>query len=161
MIKKFKLENYSKAQQRIIMGVRLTMIVADYSDPIPFTFAEFHGREVEETVCEFTHQGETITQEQLFNAHVKSNFGIADMYAYFYNEAGEMVYKHAVRALRAGEKDLQFDRVGETDMMGVNGPVFSVDTWGEYPTAGTYTVKVEVQLATGERPTVYSGVLTV
>ena len=40
MIKKFKIENYSKAQQRIIMGVRLTMIVADYSDPIPFTFAE-------------------------------------------------------------------------------------------------------------------------
>ena len=40
MIKQFKLENYSKAEQRIIMGVRLTMIVADYSDPIPFTFAE-------------------------------------------------------------------------------------------------------------------------
>lgn len=126
---------------------------------IPFTFAEFHGREVEETICEFTYKGETITEEQLFNAHVKSNFGIADMYAYFYNEAGEMIYKHAVRALRAGEKDLQFDRVGETDMMGVNGPVFSVDTWGEYPTAGTYDIKVEVQLATGERPVVYTGKL--
>lgn len=40
MIKKFQLENYSKEQQRIIFGVRLTMIVADYSDPIPYTFAE-------------------------------------------------------------------------------------------------------------------------
>jgi len=40
MIKQFELENYTKEQQRIIMGVRLTMIVADYSDPIPFTFAE-------------------------------------------------------------------------------------------------------------------------
>ena len=72
-----------------------------------------------------------------------------------------MIYKHAVRALRAGEKDLQFDRVGETDMMGVNGPVFSVDTWGEYPAPGTYGLTVEVQLATGERPVVYTGKLAI
>ena len=128
---------------------------------IPFTFAEFHGKEVEDTVCEFTHKGDTITEDELFHAHVKSNFGIADLYAYFYNEEGEVIYKHAVRALRAGEKDLNFDRVGETDMMGVNGPVFSVDTWGEYPKEGTYAIKVEAQLATGERPVVYTGQLTI
>ena len=131
------------------------------TDYIPFTFAEFHGKAVEDTVCQFTHQGDTITEDQLFGAHVKSNYGIADLYATVTNAGGEVIYKHAVRALRAGEKDLQFDRVGETDMMGVNGPVFSVDTWGEYPPAGTYTVTVEAQLATGERPTVYTGNLII
>ena len=130
------------------------------TDYIPFTFAEFHGKEVEETVCTIDLSGDTVTAEQLFNAHIRSNFGIADMYALVKNDEGEVIYKHAVRALRAGEKDLQFDRVGETDMMGVNGPVFSVDTWGEYPEKGIYGLTVEVQLATGERITVYNGQLT-
>ena len=116
---------------------------------------------MEDTVCTCDLRGEVITEEQLFNAHIKSNFGIADMYALVKNAEGEVIYKHAVRALRAGEKDLQFDRVGETDMMGVNGPVFSVDTWGQYPEKGTYDITLEVQLATGERPTVYEGKLTV
>ena len=128
---------------------------------IPFTFAEFHGRPVEDTVCTIDLSGDVVTEEQLFSAHVKSNFGIADMYAFVKNEEGEVIYKHAVRALRAGEKDLLFDRVGETDMVGVNGPVFSVDTWGEYPAAGTYGLTVEVQLATGERPVVYTGKLEI
>ena len=129
---------------------------------IPFTFPEFHGKEVEDTVCQFSHKGETITWEQLFNARVTSNFGIADMYAIVTDAEGSEVYKHAVRALRAGEKDLLFDREGVTDMVGVNGnPVKSTDTWGEMPTAGTFDLRVEVQLATGEKPIVYNGQLTV
>ncbi len=40
MIEKWQLQNYSPAQQRVLMGVRLTMLVADYADTIPYTFAE-------------------------------------------------------------------------------------------------------------------------
>lgn len=40
MVEKFELASYSDAQKRRIMGVRLTMLVADYADTIPYTFAE-------------------------------------------------------------------------------------------------------------------------
>ena len=40
MVEKFEIEQYTEEQKRVIMGVRLTMIVADYCDTIPFTFAE-------------------------------------------------------------------------------------------------------------------------
>jgi len=36
----FELEGYTDSQKRIIMGVRLTMLVADYADTIPYTFAK-------------------------------------------------------------------------------------------------------------------------
>ena len=38
---------------------------------------------------------------------------------------------------------------------------FSVDTWGQYPEKGTYDITLEVQLATGERPVVYTGKLAI
>lgn len=40
MIETFELEGYSAANQRVIMGIRLTMLVADYADTIPYTFAK-------------------------------------------------------------------------------------------------------------------------
>lgn len=40
MVEQFELQPYSDQQKRLIMGVRLTMLVADYADTIPYTFAE-------------------------------------------------------------------------------------------------------------------------
>lgn len=40
MVEKFKLSEYDDSVKRMIMGIRLTMIVADYSDAYPYTFAE-------------------------------------------------------------------------------------------------------------------------
>ncbi len=40
MVEKFELQSYSDQQKRLLMGVRLTMLVADYADTIPYTFAE-------------------------------------------------------------------------------------------------------------------------
>ena len=40
MVKKYKLEGYQKSEQRIIMGVRYSMDISDYSISLPFTFAE-------------------------------------------------------------------------------------------------------------------------
>ena len=39
MVEDFELAEYTVEQQRTIMGVRLTMLVADYADTIPYTFA--------------------------------------------------------------------------------------------------------------------------
>ena len=39
MVKKYKLEGYQKSEQRIIMGVRYSMDISDYSISLPFTFA--------------------------------------------------------------------------------------------------------------------------
>jgi penicillin-binding protein 2 len=40
MVEKFELEGYTQKQTRTIMGIRLTMLVADYADTIPYTFAQ-------------------------------------------------------------------------------------------------------------------------
>ena len=46
---------------------------------------------MEDTVCTCDLSGDVITEEQLFNAHITSNFGIADMYAYIRNAEGEAI----------------------------------------------------------------------
>lgn len=130
---------------------------------IPFTFAEFLGTyPIEDTTVSFSHAGKRISLDQLFAAEVTASHGIADLYATFTDSRGNVVYKHAVRALRAGEKVLTFDREGlQTDITGVNGPVYSADSWGKpiFDKKQTYTVTVEAQLVTGERPVIYEGVL--
>ncbi len=40
MVSEFQLDSFNEKQKRVIMGVRLTMLVADYADTIPYTFAQ-------------------------------------------------------------------------------------------------------------------------
>lgn len=118
---------------------------------VPFTFKEFTGADpVEATTYSFSHTDSTITKKQLFSATAKSNYGITDAYIIVTDAGGKQVYKHAVRNTTSYGKSLRMAAEGKAN----------VDTWGKLE-AGTYTVKVEVQLATGERPTVYTGQLTV
>lgn len=119
---------------------------------IPFTFGELIGTDpIEETVTTFSHTEQTITEKQLFSAKVTSNYNISDIYVYVYDDAGTEVFKHAVRA-----------RVPSTREMKIHKQVGHVYTWGSWDDLdpkGDYTVKVEVQLGTGERPVVYTGTL--
>ena len=120
---------------------------------LPFTFAEFMGTHpVEDTVCEFSFKGETITDRQLFDAHITSNYGILDAYAIFTDAEGKEIYKHAVRCLDANCRDLAFVRFA-ADPADHN----NVEKWGKLPVSGDFNLKVEAQLGTGERPTVYEG----
>ena len=118
---------------------------------VPFTFGELIGTDpIEDTEVSFSYSGETITEKQLFSAKVKSNYNISDIYVYVYDKDGNEIYKHAVRAITPSTRELQVHkRVGRSY------------TWGSWDdvSAGD-TVKVEVQLGTGERPVVYSGTLT-
>jgi hypothetical protein len=115
---------------------------------IPYTFADLIGEDpIEETEVSFSHTGETITKEQLFSAKVTANYAISDIYAYVYDEAGNEVLKHAARA-----------RVHSTMEMKVHKLVGESYTWGDWENVKPGdTVKVEVQLGTGERPVVYEG----
>lgn len=93
---------------------------------------------------------DTLTWAQLAEGAVTSNYGIADVYVMLYDETGKEIYKHAVRAGYGGNKNLSFEEEGAM-----------VTTWGDKPAEGTYTAKLEVQLATGERPTIFNGKLTI
>ena len=124
---------------------------------LPFTFAEFMGTHpVEDTVCEFSFQGETITDRELFAAHITSNYGILDAYAIVTDSEGKEIYKHAVRCLESNCRDLPFVRFA-ADPADHN----NVEKWGKLPVSGDFGLKVEVQLGTGERPVVYEGKLQV
>jgi hypothetical protein len=119
---------------------------------IPFTFAEWTGADpIEDTVTTFSHSGDTITLSQLFNSTVSSNYGLSDIYAYFYDADGNEVCKVANHVPEAGYKELRFYKQGGT-----------VFTWGnpdELNPADGITVKIVAQLATGERPTLWEGKL--
>ena len=117
---------------------------------VPFTFGELIGTDpIEETEAAFSHQGDTITKEQLFSAKVTSNYNISDVYVIVYDGAGNEIYKHVDRA-----------RIPSTREVKINKLVNLVYVWGSWDDvkAGD-TVKVEVQLGTGERPVVYEGKL--
>lgn len=128
---------------------------------LPFTFPEFLGEHpIEDTVCEFSHKGQTITGEQLFHSKITCNYGIADAYATVTDGEGREIYHHAVRCVKASQKELAFVQTEQEDEVNLNGKLDRVDFWGQLPVSGTYDLTVEVQLATGERPIVYSGRLT-
>ena len=115
---------------------------------IPFTFGEFNGTDpIEETEVTFSYSGETITEKQLFSAKVTSNYHISDIYVYVYDAQGNEIYKHVVRARLTSMKELKVHKI-----------VDQTYTWGDWENVSVGdTVKVEVQLGTGERPVVWEG----
>jgi hypothetical protein len=116
---------------------------------IPYTFADLIGTDpIEETEVTFSHTGETITESQLFNAKVSSNYHLSDIYVYVYDKAGNEIFKHAVRIRVPSTMESKIFKAG------------TVYTWGSWEdvSAGN-TVKIEVQLGTGERPVIWEGTL--
>ena len=140
---------------------------------IPFTFPEFvSGDPIEETevslvsgettyvsgvinedtgVYEGTQNVQTLTWQELFSSKITSNYGIADAYIIVYNSLGQEIYRHAVRVQSAGRLNLSLVEEGA-----------QVTTWSYANMAKgqTYDMKIEVQLATGERPVIFNGQLT-
>ena len=140
---------------------------------IPFTFQEFLGTDaIEETEVSLVNGTETLasgtvleadrsfrtatttdnlTWSQIFSSDVTSNYGIVDAYIIVKDVKGNEIYKHAVRTGTAGNKKLSLVETGAM-----------VTTWvTQNLVAGkTYSAEIVVQLGTGERPTIWSGDLT-
>lgn len=116
---------------------------------IPFTFAEFLGTDpVEETKCTSSLSGSSVTLDQIFSSHVKSNYAISDVYVLISDSSG-VVQKTMVKATAVHTMQLNVRNSGN-----------NVDIWGKTQLgSGSYTVKIQAQLGTGERITVYSGKL--
>lgn len=116
---------------------------------VPFTFGEFLGTDsVEATSYSFSHRADTITKKELFSSRITANYGITDAYVILTDASGNQVYKLAVRNVNSFNTTLRLVQSGS-----------NTDAWGTWP-SGTYTVRVDAQLCTGERPTVYIGTLT-
>lgn len=118
---------------------------------LPFTFGEFQGTDpVQSTSCSFGFEREVITPEELFGNEVSANYFISDAYVILTDSGDSQVYKHAVRGGAANCFNLSLSRTGK-----------NVDSWGTFPTSGSYNVEIIVQLYTGERVSVYTGILKV
>ncbi len=119
------------------------------SSYLPFTMPELIGEdpvEKSETTFSFT-EGNVISIGQLKASKVTSNYAISDTYVIVLDKDGKEVEYKAVRARKAGVK-----------VMSLKNAVFST-TFGKYATED-YSIRVEVQLSTGERVSVYGGKLT-
>ena len=115
---------------------------------LPFTLPELVGAdpvEKSETSFSFT-EGDTITIEQLKAAKVTSNYAISDSYVIFLDKDGKLVDYKVVRARRASVKSMALENA-----------IFSTSI-GKYAT-DDYSIRVEVQISTGERVVVYEGKL--
>ncbi len=64
MVSRYALEGYSAQEQRLIMGVRYTMELADFSAINPYTFAEDVAREVADIVEQYSSDLQGVTVEQ-------------------------------------------------------------------------------------------------
>jgi hypothetical protein len=114
---------------------------------IPFTYGEFQGTyPIEDTWCEFSHRGDSVTAAQLKAASVTSNFYIADVYAELLDNEGNVTFREACRCRLTGRKLLELDEA------------IHPEAWEPYAD-GKHTVRILVQLGTGERPCVYQGML--
>ena len=143
------------------------------SNYIPFTFKEFLGTDpievtevslvngsttyVSGTVSETDRSFQATTTKNklswsnIFASSIKSNYGVVDAYVIVYDNYGNEVYKHAVRTATAGNKALDMEETGEM-----------VTVWETkaLQSGRTYSAEIVVQLATGERPTIWNGQLT-
>ena len=143
------------------------------SNYIPFTFKEFLGTDPIEVTEVALVNGKTtlvkgivseqdrsfqiattkseLTWSQLMASSITSNYGIVDAYIIVTDAYGREVYKHAVRTATAGNMNLALEETGAM-----------VTTWetGKLTSGKTYSAQIVVQLATGERPTIWNGQLT-
>ena len=119
---------------------------------LPMTFAEWTGEDpIEETQVTYSHQGDTITIEQLYSSRITTNYYLFDIYAHIYNSEGIEVCKIARRYESTNTRELAFEK-----------GAFAEEVWGSYENldpADGYTVKVVAQIGTGERPVVWEGKL--
>ncbi len=77
MVEEYKLEGYSKSEQRKIMGVRYSMQISDFSISYPFTFAEDISTEFMRKVSECAYDLSGVTIELVpFREYVDTTLAV-------------------------------------------------------------------------------------
>lgn len=122
---------------------------------LPFTFAEWLGTDpIEDTEVKFSHEGESITDKELFAAKVTCNYHIYDAYAIVRDKKGNEVVKLVTHNNGASQYEVKFSKMATE----VN------DIWGDWEkleSGKEYSLEIVAQLGTGERPTLWEGKLTI
>ena len=121
-------------------------------DYIPFTFKEWMGTDpIEETVISYSHTGDTISADQIWGTSITCNYGLSDLYVVVKDAEGNEVYKLVARADDFIQKSITIKKGSSNNVI-----------WGSLETLdqnAEYTVEVFAQIATGERPTLWTGKL--
>ena len=114
---------------------------------IPFTFAEFLGKHpVEDTWCNTTIQGDTVSLFELCEASVRTNYSISDVYLTVTDEKGNVALEKAIRATMANVHEISFEKA------------ILLAPW-KAVADGKHRLRITCQLGTGERPVVYEGTI--
>ncbi len=115
---------------------------------LPFALPELLGLDpVEPSQVTFSFtEGNTITIDQLKSASVQSNYAISDTYIIILDKDGKQVEYKVVRARKASVKNMSLESA-----------VFPT-TLGKYAT-DDYSIRIEAQISTGERPVLFEGTL--
>jgi hypothetical protein len=102
-------------------------------------------------VISYSHTGSTISLDQLYGSQVTCNYGLSDVYAIIKDNSGKEVYKLAVRPTAVHQMTMTFEKDNQDNV-----------AWGSLDTLDKtkeYTVEIIAQIATGERPTLWTGKL--
>ena len=147
---KFTEKTQSNGSKYMVQGGvdrTLTFKKALDSTYIPFTFAEFLGTDpIENAEAKINLTGSAVTQADLRNAVIETNYSIADVYINVLDESGEVVSQKPVRVLTVAERNLSLDDAVKNSMM---------KSYAD----GKHRVQIQVRLYTGHLLTVLDAAL--
>lgn len=133
MVKRYDLEQYTRNEQRIIMGVRYSMDITDFSVTNPYIFAEDISAELMRTVSErnFLLQGVTVDVTP-FREYVETDLApniigeLGPIYAEEWQELKAKGYSYNDKVGKSG-----IEAYAESDLRGTDGEItYKIDSKG-------------------------------
>ncbi len=133
MVKRYDLENYSRSEQRLIMGVRYSMDITDFSVTNPYIFAEDISAQLMRTVSErnFLLQGVTVDVTP-FREYVETDLApniIGELGPIYAEEWAELKAKGYSYNDKVGKSGIE--AYAESDLRGADGEItYKIDSKG-------------------------------
>ena len=133
MVKRYSLENYSRAQQRLIMGVRYSMEITDFSVTNPYIFAEDISAELMRVISEYNFILNGVTVDITpFREYVDTTLApniigeLGPIYAEEWDELKEKGYSYNDKVGKSG-----IEAYAESDLRGTDGEItYKIDSKG-------------------------------
>lgn len=133
MVKRYSLENFTKSEQRLIMGVRYSMEITDFSVTNPYVFAQDITPELMRVISEynFTLNGVTVNITP-FREYVDTTLApniigeLGPIYAEEWEELKKKGYSYNDRVGKSG-----IEAYAEADLRGIDGEItYRIDSKG-------------------------------